>query len=85
MIMSSSAMSLSTAQGLSGDREGGTATVPAVTTHTVNSNMGLGIWRQEEGEKKTMECFPGASCTSRHRKGGGVPGAESSMTGLGHR
>lgn len=52
MTMSSSTMPLSTAQGLSGHREGGTATVPAVTTHREDFNMGLGIWRQGNERKR---------------------------------
>lgn len=57
MMMSSSATPLSTAQGLSGDRERGTAEVPAVTTHMVNSNVSLGIWRQEKERKKQCKVF----------------------------
>lgn len=57
MTMSSSAMPLSTTHGLSGDKEGGTATVPVVTTHMMNSNTGLGIWRQGKGRKRQWNVF----------------------------
>lgn len=81
MTMSSSTMPLSTAQGLSGHREGGTATVPAVTTHREDFNMGLGIWRQGNERKRQWNVL--LELLALLDIGDTVPGVDSSVSGLG--